>query len=255
MGFWKMNLYIIYGLIIGGIISFIFLIGFLIIFWKIIYIQTRYWFLAKKGYIKVEHVGEDKVKRIYFLKPTDTKFEFDNGIYFFQKDSLVKTDIMFPKIDKDMLSKKLDTELTAEEKQYKELLQKVGKFKYMHDSDVLTWGVPTLTYYGQDPNPVHYADRKKVYDSKVISSYIKRILLEKEWKFIRTAFIIILVFMGLLVVEQVLVWQSVKKSADNNAQLVKVLNQTISEYNKLVNETKPIYQQQQLMINNSGLII
>lgn len=251
-----MNIYLIYTFIFGGILSFGALVVIFGLFGKIIMLQTKYWFLAKKGYIKVEHIGEDKVRRTYFLKPNEDKFDIEGGFFAFQKDALIRDTDFFPKINKDLLNKKQDNELTAEEKEYKGLLNALGKFKFSHDAIALNWGVPTIIYYGQDVNPIKPSERKKIYDGKIFKAVYMRLLLLKEWKFIRMAFIIIMVcLIGLAVFNGVNLTISSKVQKQNGQCLI-MLNQSIERYNDLMNNTLvPAYKQRQEMINQSAIII
>jgi len=245
------NIYVIYGLVIMfflGFMGFIVLIG---LFWKIMLLQLKYWTLAKKGYIKIEHVGEDKVIRTYFLKPKEDKFDIEGGFFAFQKDALVKDEKMFATVNKELLSKKPEEQLTGEEKEYKRLLQSIGKMKFDHDAVSLNWGVPTMIYYGQDINPIKPSERKKIYDAKIFSALYMRLLLLKEWKFIRMAFIVIMVCMIIVAGVQMGLFFATSKVGKTNSQCMSALNYSIYKYEELVNKTLiPAYEQRQKQETN-----
>lgn len=241
-----MNVYSIYALILIGGFSFIALIVILGLFGKIIKLQLKYWFLAKKGYIKVEHIGEDKVRRTYFLKPNEDKFDIEGGFFAFQKDSLIKDTDFFPSISKEILNKKPETELSGEEKEYKRLLNSIGKMRFSHDAVALNWGVPTIIYYGQDVNPIKPSERKKIYDGKIFKAVYMRLLLLKEWKFIRMAFIVIMICLILLGIFGVVNLSISNKLQKQNAQCINMLNETNTKYYDLINRTLlPAFNQRQ----------
>lgn len=239
-----MNVYFIYAILFVLVFSFLFLILILGLFQKIIRLQLKYWLLAKRGYVKIEHVGEDKVIRTYFLKPSEDKFDIDGGFFAFQKDALVKDQEMFHGINKELLSKKKEEELTAEEKEYKKLLQSIGKMKFEQDAVALNWGVPTMFYYGQDVNPIKPSDRKKIYDGKIFKALYMRLLLLKEWKFIRMAFIIIMVCLIIIGGVALLQFGLASKVSKTNALCMSALNESNNRYYNLVNNTLiPAYEQ------------
>jgi hypothetical protein len=81
----------------------------------------------------------------------------------------------------------------------KDFLKNVKESKTM-DITTLSWGIPTITYYANIPNPVNVKDMKKVYDAKNISAMIKRILMTKEWKLVRMVLILCGIIMVCLVI-------------------------------------------------------
>jgi hypothetical protein len=232
-----------------GLISFILLVLLLLFFGRLIGNQIKLWSLAKKGYHFVEHVGEDRVKRTFILKPKETKFDLDGGIYFYQKDAVLKGEKeLFKKVDNGLLSKKeVDVEGAEAKEQFK-ALNKLAQLNYKTDSVILSWGMPTLVYYGNDPNPVNFTDRKKVYDSKVISSYIKRLLLDKEWAFVRMVLLLTIIGFFLCIVLGFIYWKSISTSSDNLQFCMNVLNVTQIKYNELLNTSIRIAVQNSTMI-------
>jgi hypothetical protein len=209
-----------------------------ILFGRLIKLQFKYWLLAKQGYHKVEHMGIDKVVRTFFLRPKDDHFEFENGIYFQQKDAYMKSskEVIFPP-EKDLTSKSDDTKLTAEEKELLKLFKQIGKLKYDSDSVFLQWGIPTIYYVGNDPNPLNPSDRKKVYDSKVMFAYIKRLLLEKEWKFVKRVLTLTIIGFGLALILGYLSWGNSSKFAETSASCLQMLNTSQHELVSCLNIT------------------
>lgn len=212
-------------------------------FGRLMKLQFKYWVLAKRGYHKVEHIGEDRVVRTYFIRPKDSHFDFDSGVYMLQKDALYKSSTQ--------ILKKVDTKNMdgIEDKELKELFKNVNKLKYDSESVFMQWGVPTIFYYGNDPNPVNPSDRKKIYDSKVMLAYIKRLLLEKEWKLVRMVLILTLVGFGLALVLGFLFWGGINSANNNLNTCQNMLNasqQTIANY---LNVTT------QAVVQNSTVII
>jgi len=201
----------------------------MILFGRLIKLQVKYWLLAKQGYHKIEHMGIDRVVRTFFLRPKDDHFEFEGGLYFQQKDASYKSskDVMvkFPKgLDSGSESKTEEIEVDELTK----LFRQIGKLKYDSDSVFLQWGIPTMYYYGNDPNPWNPADRKKVYDSKVMFAYIKRLLLEKEWKFVKMVLTLCLIGFALTLILGYLFWGTANKSTANLNMCQNMLNETMN---------------------------
>ncbi len=187
------------GLFAFGMIAIIFLTGILIIFGRLIWLQMRIWLLAKKGFTQIRHIREDKAEKYYYIRLKDGKYEFDKGIYIAQRDTTTRPASLLNKMDYELLSKKPEKERSAEEIQLYQFLDGIRNSKVM-DITTLSWGIPTISYFGNNPNPVNYSDIKKLYDAKNISALIKRILLTKEWKLVRMVLILCAIALFLWVV-------------------------------------------------------
>jgi hypothetical protein len=223
------------GMACAGVLAIIFSLIVIIMFGRLIRIQFQMWTLAKKGFIEVDHVREDNVIKVYYLRPSEDHFEFDKGVYLLQKDALSKRAEYIKRVDKDFLSKD-STKVDAKEKEeMAELLKNSKDWIYNIDSVTLKWGIPCIFYYGKDPNPVNFRDRTKIYDSKVFAAYVQRILLNKEWKLARMALIIGIVAICLSLILAIGYYGSVTKNASNLEKCETMLNESFTSYQVLVN--------------------
>lgn len=184
-----MNQYLLYAWLIGGVLAIIALIFILIFFGSLMWLQSRIWLLAKKGFYQIRHIREDKVEKYYYLRISDGKYDFEQGVYISEKDSVTRMESIINKFDYNLLSKKKDTELNAVERETLKFLMSIKNSKVV-DITTLSWGIPTVTYYGNNPNPINYSDIKKLHDAKNISALIKRIIMTKEWKLVRMVLIL-----------------------------------------------------------------
>lgn len=231
-----------------GIIGAVVLVILVFMFGKIMKHQWKLWLFAKRGYTQIRHVREDMVENYYFLRIKNEHFNFNGGIYMEQKDVKTKTKSILAPLDYKQLSKKPVDQLTADEKQILSFLKSIEDSKVM-DITTLSWGIPTITYFGNNPNPVNIKEIKKVYDAKNIAAMIKRILMTKEWKFVRMVLILCLVSMGLWLVLAGLDYGVSKKASENLGLCLNMLNQTTVKYNQLLNETG------RLIVQNSTMVI
>lgn len=216
-------------------ISTLVLIFGLFLFGKLIWFQLRVWMLARRGFHAVEHIGEDNVRRYFYLRPKDSSFEFDKGVYILQKDALTKTGSILQKVNSDLYKGKNE----AEQKEIDGLLERMHKLRYNPDVVTLRWGIPTISYYGNDPNPINFKERKKLYDSKNIAALIQRIMLTKEWKLVRLVLIIAACGIILSLILGGLYWNNsvgkdgiikdcIRQINESNNRYISLLNQTIT---------------------------
>ena len=237
---------------IVGIVSFIILVFLIFLFGRLMKHQTKLKLMAKRGYTQIRHIREDMVENYFFLRINNDHYEFDQGIYMEQKDVKTKSRSILAPLDYKLLCKKPEDQLSAEEKQIKSFLRSIENSKVM-DITTLSWGIPTITYYANDPNPVNVKERKKVYDAKNIAAMIKRLLLTKEWKLVRMVLILTLVGFGLMLLLAFLYYGMGSKNATNLNLCLGQLNVTTNNYLTLLNTT----QQQTLnqVVNNASKVI
>lgn len=231
-----MNIYTFMGLIIIGAISFVLLVAILIFFGRLIKHQIKIWLLRNKGYVQVRHVRDDMSEDYYFIRIRDDHFDVAGGIYLDQKDTKTKSESILAKFDYALVSKKKPEEMDALEKQIKSFFDGIKDNKLM-DIKTLSWGIPTITYFGSSPNPVNFKDIKKVYDAKNIAAMIKRILMTKEWKLVRLVLILAsIALVGLLI----LGFLDYKVMADANTNLrvcQSMLNESNTRFYVMFNNT------------------
>lgn len=233
-------------LILGvvGIVCMIFFVFGLVVFGRLIKHQSKLWLLAKKGYTQIRHIKEDMTEKYYFLRIKDEHYTFDNGIYMEQKDIRTKTKTILAPFDYKILKEKPDSDCTPEELEAKKFCLGVQDFlKSVKDSKVmdittLSWGIPTITYYANNPNPVNVKEIKKIYDAKNIAALIKRILMTKEWKLVRMVLILCCIALFLWVILGFLDYGLMNKAADNLGNCMNQLNVTYTKYTELLNSTR-----------------
>lgn len=226
-------------LILGvvGIISMVLLFFGLIFFGRLVKHQSKIWLLARRGYTQIRHIKEDMTEKYYFLRIRNDHFSFDDGIYMEQKDTKTKGKNILAPLDYGLLSRTDDVNLSAEEKQIKGFLQSIKDSKVM-DITTLSWGIPTITYFANNPNPVNVKEMHKVYDAKNIAAMIKRILMTKEWKLVRMVLILCVIALGLYVILGFLNYGLIHKSSENLGNCLTQLNVTSTKYTELLNTTR-----------------
>ena len=245
----------IYSYAIISIIIIVLFFGLLFFFGKLIWLQMRIWILASRGYVQVENIGEDKVRRYYYLRPKNNKFDIKKGFYLFFPETMTKTTILLKKIDPDMLVKqpeyydtlfdrlpkgeqdKFKKKAEAEKKQYMELYSYISKLVYNVDAVTLRWGIPTVTYYGTDPNPVLFSDRKKVYDAGVLNDMYLRILLTQKYSVFKKWMIITVIALAIIAILIFAIFSTLSNQAKTIKACIYELNDTTNKLLTCVNET------------------
>lgn len=216
-------------LVISSVITIIF--GFVVVlFGKLMWLQFRVWLLARRGFHLVEHIGTDKVRRYFYLRPRDNKFDFNKGFYLHIPETTTKAgelikgvpkSFKISRLDKvkvsgkelsrfDELISSIESDLVdlrvgsdkydklkallvktrvgrdklleeVDEGEYKRLEESITKFKYSVDAVTLRWGIPVITYVGNDPNPILFSERDKVYGAPVIRDVYIRLLATQKY--------------------------------------------------------------------------
>lgn len=231
-----MDLNLLIGMIVVGAISFVLLIALLLFFGKLIKHQMKIWLLKNKGYIQVRHVRDDMTEDNYFIRIRDDHYDIKGGIYLNQKDTKTNSEEILPKFDYALLSKKKPEEMTALEVQLKQFFDAIKSNKLM-DIKTLSWGIPTITYFGTNPNPVNFREIKKVYDAKNIAAMIKRLLMTKEWKLVRMVLILCAIALVLWVILGFLSYGLLEGNTKNLGMCQQMLNESIMKYDVMFNKT------------------
>lgn len=243
-----MNVSLLITLLIVGMISLVLLVGIFFFFGKLIWHQVKIWMLRNKGYIQVRHIREDMTENYYFIRVKDDHYDLDGGIYIDQKDVKTKTEDILPKFDYKLLSKKKPEEMTELEKQLKGFFDAIKEQQLM-DIKTLPWGIPTISYFGNNPSPINYREIKKVYDAKNIAALIKRILLTKEWKLVRMVLILCSIAIIGLMVLSIVDYGLINRSTQNLAACQMMLNDTNNKLFVMFNNTLP-----QLLQNSTRIV-
>jgi hypothetical protein len=227
------------GIGIAGFVALIVLVVGLFFFGKLIWHKTRIALLAKRGFTQIRHIREDMVENYFFIRIRDDHYSFNDGIYMEQKDVRTKTRSILSHFDYNLLKTRNEADMTAEEKQVVAFFKSLEKYQVM-DITTLSWGIPTITYYGNNPNPINPKELHKIYDAKNIAAMIKRLLLTKEWKLVRLVLILCSIALVLWVILGFLGYSLVHKNAINLASCMQNWNLTQVKYENLLNLTTTI---------------
>jgi hypothetical protein len=225
-----------------GTLGFFFSLAIMIFFGKVIMLQLKIWALSKKGYHMIEHVGEDNIRRYFYMRPKDNHFEFNDGFYLHIPETITKREELLKKVPEALVKKIMNNEdLTeAEQEENKEIIKLVSiikNLKYDREAVSLSWGIPIITYYGDNPNPVLFRERTKIYSSGVIRDMYLRLLLTLEHnRILRT---LTMVFIAMVVIGLILiVYYAVLSSATKNvSQCQNILNYTTQRCIDLINRS------------------
>ena len=239
----------------AAIIFFIITIGLFIVFGKLMKLQVKRWFMASKGYVEVEHISDTKVRNYFILRPSKNKFDISDGFYHYipecvsrKGDILRKFDQAFlskvPEIDPSELEGLSDKDreayvkrVNAEWEELRGLYKVVSGLKY--DPQLLNrkFGMPVITYYGDNPDPFNPADRKKSYGSGVIKDMYLRLLLTQRFKDFQLIMAILLISWVVVAIALFGFWQVYKTNANSLKTCIDALNVSNNNYVTLVNST------------------
>lgn len=192
--------YMLYGLLFIGMLSFVLCILLLTMFGRLIFLQLRIWMIARRGYQQVEIIGEDRVRRYYYMRPKDDHFDVNDGFFLFMPDSITKQTAILMKASKAMAKMKkpaiTNEELAklteaqrkayldrfnAEKAEMQKYFDAINNLHYKVDAVTLRWGIPTITYVGNSSEPVNFNDMRKTYDAKTLKDLYLRILLTQKY--------------------------------------------------------------------------
>ena len=230
-----------------GTVSFIMVIVLIAFFGRLMSLQFKIWLLAKKGYHQVEHIGLNKVRTYYYLRPKDNKFDFKSGFYLHIPETVTKVSEVIPKIPKDLVMKKLD-DPGADTAQFKALSDKINSLNYNMDAVSLRWGIPTITYVGNDPNPVLFGEHEKVYGAQVIRDIYIRLLATQQYKKLEKLIVIGVIALAFIGVALVLLYLGYNGNGKHLATALSMLNESQRNYAVCLNTTAKILAQNSTMV-------
>ncbi len=98
-------------------------------------------------------------------------------------------------------------------------------------------GMPVITYYGDNPDPLNPADRSKVYGSGVIKDMYLRLLLTQRYKDFKLLLTLMLVALGIIAIGMIYLSASHSSDARNYGECIKMINTTLNNYNDILNQT------------------
>jgi hypothetical protein len=242
--------------VLSAIVFFILFVFTWVVFGKLMTHQIKRWILASKGYVEVEHISPTKVRNYFIMKPSDNKFDLSEGFFHYIPECVSKTGDIISKVDEGFFSKAPDIKpedleglsdkekeaykkkVLAEWEEAKKLYKSINDLKY--DPQLLNrkLGMPIITYYGDNPDPMNPAERDKVYGSGVIRDMFLRLLLTQRFKDFQRVIMIGLIIAGIIAIALVALYynqQSIVKinqacnSAliDSNTRYLDMLNKTL----------------------------
>ena len=210
-------------LIVGTIGTILFIV-LMIIFGKLIKLQVKIWFLARKGFHLVEHVGMNKVRTYFYLRPKDNKFDFKSGFYLHYPETTTKASGLLPSTPKGYRFLKFsDIAETAEGDKLSEI---VKKLVYNSDAITLKWGIPIITYVGNSPYPVNFSEPKTEYGAQVIRDVYIRLLATEQYGLMKRIIMIGLLVGAGILIALVLLFFAYKSNAGNLNLCLYNLNST-----------------------------
>lgn len=226
-----------------------------LIFGKLITLQIKRWFLASKGYIEVEHISDTKVRNYFIMKPAKNKFDIADGFFHYIPECVTRKGDILRKFDKSFLSKVPEVDpselegltekqqeeykarMKAEYEEVKNLYKVISDLKY--DPQLLNrkFGMPIITYYGDNPDPFNHSDRKKIYGSGVIKDMYLRLLLTQRFKDFQMIIAVLLISWVLVAFSLFGLYQMYKGNVTNLGICLQQLNVTDVRYHELLNRT------------------
>jgi len=239
----------------SSLILFVIVFLTFLIFGRLIKLQFKRWFLGSKGYVEVEHVSSTKVRNYFIMKPTNNKFNLDDGFYHYISECITRKGDVMRKVDKSFLSKmpefepsELDGLSDKEQKEYKErvisewnelknLVKVISNLKYDPEHLSRKIGMPVITYYGDNPDPINFASREKAYGSGVIKDMYLRLLLTQRYKDFQFMLMVLLISWVVSAVAMFGLWRVHLSDATTIKSCFDALNVSNTRWMDLANAT------------------
>lgn len=226
-----------------------------IIFGKLMRLQIKRWFMASKGYVEVEHISDTKVRNYFILRPSKNKFDISDGFYHYIPECVTRKGDILRKFDPSFLTKVPEVEpeeleglndkdrelylkrVKAEWEELKGLYKVVSGLKY--DPQLLNrkFGMPVITYYGDNPDPMNYAERTKSYGSGVIKDMYLRLLLTQRFKDFQMMIAIMLISLIVVAIACFGLWRVHLTDSTNYHNCIILVNETNTKIMTLLNQT------------------
>lgn len=248
-----MNLFMIF--FFGAVIFFTLFVATWIVFGKLIMLQIKRWLLASKGYVEVEHISATKVRNYFLLRPNENRFDFSDGFYHYIPECITRRGDILMKYDKSFLSKipeikpeELNGLSDKEQEEYKRrVLSEWNEMKNLYkvvsnmfyDPQLLNrkFGMPIITYYADNPDPLNPAQRDKSYGSGVIKDMYLRLLLTQRYKDFKLIIGVMLIALVVIAVSNFGFWQNTKTLLQSNKECLSMLNVSNNAMVDLLNQT------------------
>lgn len=266
------------GLLMAGLISIILLIFIFAIFGKLIIIQFQRWRLAKKGFVEIEHISETNIRRYFIMRPKSGKFDLLDGFYFYLPEALTKGGDVLKKYSEDFLvdlknddssfrswmkdffkvsdlSKISDNDLLAFRKQYlaevkqlREMFDVINKLNFKNEALSWKFGMPMITYYGDNPEPFVFRDKAKTFGSGVIKDAYLRLLMTQRFKDFQLFLVVGLVSLAIIAFALIGLYYMQAGLQQNLAVCQQSLNTSLTGLKSCLDANLPIFQQNSTII-------
>jgi hypothetical protein len=233
--------------LIVGTVSFVGFLFLLVMFGRLMKLQVKIWLLSKRGFHLVEHIGTNRVRTYYYLRPKDNKFVFRDGFYLDQKDTTTKTSALLPGIPGGWNFRKLDG--VNDDFEADKLRNTINKMNYDYNAVTLRWGIPIITYVGNSPHPVNFKEPDKVYGAQVIRDVYIRLLATSQYGDLRRMIMFGILAMAGVAIGLFLLYLGFRNSGDMANNCVNMWNATQNSLLRCVNDTAI------LLARNSSVII
>lgn len=248
-----MDLFLIF--FVGAIVFFVLFVITWIVFGKLILLQFKRWIFASKGYVEVEHISPTKVRNYFLLKPSENRFEFSDGFFHYIPECITRKGDILQKYDKAFLSKipeiKPDELVGMSDKEQDEYKRRVlaewtemrNLYKVIsnmnYDPQLLNrkFGMPIITYYGDNPDPINPEKREKSYGSGVIRDMYLRLLLTQRYKDFKLIIGVMLIALIVIAISNFGFWQNTKSLLHANRECLSMLNTSNNVMIDLLNQT------------------
>jgi hypothetical protein len=225
-----------------GVISFVLLLILCVIFGKLFILQFRIWMLAKNGYKMIRHIGEDKIERNIFARPKESHFDFSNGFYHYIPETITRMGDLLAKVSPSLVKKLKESNgagLNSDDEELFKLFCAIKDLNYERKYETLGWGIPVITYYGSNPDPVDFSDRKKTYGSGVIRDMYLRLMLTKEYGWIRKMMTLTLICLVVIGGVLILYFVIMRTNSQTLGACTQLLNVTTTKCLDMLNSTLP----------------
>ena len=248
-----MDLFLIF--FFSAIIFFVLFIMTWIVFGKLIWLQLKRWIMASKGYVEVEHISPTKVRNYFLMKPVENRFDFSDGFYHYLPECITRKGDILNKYDKSFLSKipeikpeelvgmsdkeqeEYKRRVLAEWNEMRNLYKVISNMNY--DPQLLNrkFGMPIITYYGDNPDPLNPEKRDKAYGSGVIKDMYLRLLLTQRYKDFKLIIGVMLIALVIIAISNFGFWQNSKSLIQANKECLAMLNTSNNAMVDLLNQT------------------
>jgi hypothetical protein len=98
-------------------------------------------------------------------------------------------------------------------------------------------GMPVITYYGDNPDPINPSDRTKAYGSGVIKDMYLRLLLTQRYKDFQFLITIMLIALVVIAIAVFGLWRVHLKDASNYQGCLNMLNVSQQKWIELTNQS------------------